>query len=145
MPFAAAHTAGSSTVSHRWVVALAIITAFPVAASAQFTTFIVPPNRVNDSVKAVVAAEQRAVSDSITHVQITDMKTWVDSASGIVPARSLDSTVDSARVATTTSNGVIAPETASPLPFLLALGGCSMLLGWLLLRRPRVDESRIDR
>jgi hypothetical protein len=132
-------------VSHRWVVALAIIAASPVAASAQFTTFIAPPSRVNDSVKAVVAAEQRAVSDSITHAQITDMKTWVDSASGIVPTRAIDSTVDSARVTAATPNGVIAPETASPLPFLLALGGCSMLLGWLLLRRPRVNQRRIDR
>jgi hypothetical protein len=132
-------------VSYRWFFALAIIAASPVAASAQFTTFIAPPNPVKDSIKAAVVAEQRAVSDSITHAQITDMKTWVDSAAGIVPTAPVDTTMPGVRVTTATSNGAIAPETASPLPFLLALGGASMLLGWLLLRRPRSNPRRIDR
>src|SRR4051812_11340238 len=145
MPFAAAYIAGSRTVSKRWVVALAIIAASPVAASAQFTTFIAPPNPVKDSIKAAVVAEQRAVSDSITHAQITDMKTWVDSASGVAPVPAMDTSTVGTRVTTATSNGAIAPETASPLPFLLALGGGSMLLGLLLLRRPRPSARRFDR
>jgi hypothetical protein len=132
-------------VSHRWVVALAIIAALPAVAFAQFTTFIAPPNPVKDSIKAAVVAEQRAVSDSITHAQITDMKTWVDSAAGIVPTPPADTVFPPQRRTTATSNGAIAPETASPLPFLLALGGGSMLLGVLLLRRPRPNPRRTDR
>ena len=83
MPFEGAHQQWSSTVSNRWMVALALIAAAPAAAAAQFTTFIAPPNPIKDSIKAVVVAEQKSLSDSITHAQITDMKTWVDSAAGI--------------------------------------------------------------
>jgi hypothetical protein len=132
-------------VSNRWIIALAVIAAAPAAASAQFTTFIAPPNPVKDSIKAVVVAEQRAVSDSISHAQITDMKTWVDSAAGIVKVPAVDTAPTAGAVITSTSNGMIAPATASPLPFLIALGGASMLLGLALLRRPKPAPRRTDR
>jgi hypothetical protein len=131
-------------VSNRWIIALAIIAASPAVAAAQFTTFIAPPNPVKDSIKAAVVAEQRAASDSITHAQITDMKTWVDSAAGIVPVPAVDTAIVGP-VTTATSNGVIAPSTASPLPFLIVLGGLLMLGGLSLTRRPQPLPRRSDR
>jgi len=149
---------------HRWILALSLAAASPVAASAQFTTFIAPPDRVKDSIKAATVAEQRAVADSITHAQITGMKAWVDSAGGIAPIPPRTDTktwVDSAanalsqppRIDTTlrptpitaTSNGVVAPATASSLPFILVVGGSAMLIGLILLRRPLPAKSRSER
>jgi hypothetical protein len=136
-------------VSNRWMVALVLIAAAPAAAAAQFTTFIAPPNPIKDSVKAVVVAEQKSLSDSITHAQITDMKTWVDSAAGIAAIPAIDTAlaVRSTTTQTTTavSNGVVAPATASPLPFLLVIGGSAMLFGLALLRRPQLKPRRADR
>ena len=129
---------------------LVFVAAAPAAAAAQFTTFIAPPNPVKDSIKAAVVAEQRAMTDSIAHAQITDMKTWVDSAAGIVVVPAIDTTFG-ARAITTTSvttsatGGVVAPATASPLPFLLVVGGSAMLLGLALLRRPQLKPRGTNR
>ena len=128
-------------MSNRWMAALIFIAAAPAAAAAQFTTFIAPPSPIKDSTKAVVVAEQKSLSDSITHAQITDMKTWVDSAAGITAIPSVDTTPSIRRTTqttTTVSNGVVAPATASPLPFLLVIGGSAMLVGLALLRRPQL-------
>jgi len=148
MPFEGAHQQWSSTVSNRWMVALVLIAAAPAAAAAQFTTFIARPNPIKDSIKAVVVAEQKSMSDSITHAQIVDMKTWVDSASGIAAIPAVDTTLG-ARITTQTttavSNGVVAPATASPLPLLLVIGGSAMLVGLALLRRPQLKPRRADR
>jgi threonine synthase len=147
MPSEGAHQQWSSTVWNRWIVALALIAAAPAAAAAQFTTFIARPSPVKDSIKAAVVAEQHAMSDSITHAQITDMKTWVDSAAGIAALPAVDTAlgVRSTRQTTTSvSNGVVAPATASPLPFLLVIGGSAMLLGLALLRRPQLKPRRPD-
>lgn len=133
-------------MKRRWIVGLAsVIMAAP--ASAQFTTFIAPPSPVKDSIKAAVAAGQRSGADSITHAQIADMKLWVDSVAGLTPVRPavgavVQDTVP--KIATAVSNGVIAPETASPLPLLLVLGGSAVLLGLTLMRRPAVEPRRID-
>jgi hypothetical protein len=135
-------------VSNRWMVALVLIAAAPAAAAAQFTTFIAPPNPVKDSIKAVVVAEQKVVLDSITHAQITDMKTWVDSAAGIAAVPAMDTALGvrtTTQTTTAVSNGVVAPATASPLPFLLVLGGGAMLFGLALLRRPQLKPRRADR
>lgn len=136
-------------VSNRWIVALVLVAAAPAAAAAQFTTFIAPPNPVKDSIKAVVVAAQKAVSDSITHAQITDMKTWVDSAAGVAAIPAIDTTLGvrgtTTKTTTVVSNGVAAPATASPLPFLLVFGGSAMLLGLALLRWPRLKPRRADR
>jgi hypothetical protein len=134
-------------VSNRWIVALAFLAIAPAAAAAQFTTFIAPPNPVKDSIKAAIVAEQKATTDSLTRAQITDMKTWVDSAAGVPPAVASDSifaTNTSASATAMSANGTVAPSTASPLPFLLVLGGAAMLLGAALMRRPRPAVRRIS-
>ena len=69
-------------------------------------------------------------------------------AAGIAAMPPIDTTMP-ARVTTLTttpvvSNGVVAPATASPLPFLLLIGGSAMLLGVALLRRPRLEPRRTD-
>jgi hypothetical protein len=132
-------------VSNRWILSLIFAVSAPAAASAQFTTFITPPNPSADSVKAVVAAEQKATTDSVTRAQIANMKTWVDSAAGVVvpPAdtavRVQTITGDTVTVA---SNGLLAPATASAVPFLLLTGILGMLLGVAMLRRPRPQARR---
>ena len=73
---------------------------------------------------------RRCSTDSVVHAQMTNMKTWVDSAAGILPTPM--TAVDSLGVATTTTtttttvdttmfaNGSRAPATASALPLLAA-------------------------
>jgi hypothetical protein len=128
-------------VSYRRFVLLALFACAPATASAQFTTFI-PPQKAKDSVKAAVAAEQRAKSDSITAAAVTNMRTWVDSAAGVIaPTVARDSTVkDSLGRAVTESttfrDGSPAPMTASSLPLLLVLGIVSLSTAALLLNRP---------
>lgn len=141
-------------MSKRLILALAFLATAPAMAAAQFTTFIAPPNPVKDSIKAAVVAEQKATTDSVTRAQIADMKTWVDSAAGMVAIPKADSVyaVKTTTTATTTaattasvSDGMVAPATASSLPFMLVLGGAAMLLGLaLMLRTPephRLDEK----
>src|SRR3954466_10484675 len=74
----------SSPVSKSWILSLILIASAPAAAAAQFTTFITPPNPAKDSIKAAVVAEQKAVTDSVSRAQVANMKTWVDSAAGVV-------------------------------------------------------------
>jgi hypothetical protein len=133
-------------VSNRWILTIALLAAAPAAASAQFTTFIASPNPIKDSIKSAIVAQQKSMTDSITHAQITDMKTWVDSAAGIAAIPPIDTTlprtVATATQTTAVSNGVIAPATASPLPFLVAIGGAAMFLGLALLRRPKLQRTK---
>jgi hypothetical protein len=138
-------------VSNRWITALFIIALAPAAAAAQFTTFIPRPNPAKDSIKAAVVAEQKAASDSATRAQIANMKTWVDSAAGIVVPHADTAVVVKTitgdtiiATTTTTSPGMIAPNTASPVPFLLATGLLGIAMGLALLRRPRPRARRID-
>lgn len=136
--------------------AMLVSGAIPSIAAAQFTTFIPPRNKVADSVKAVVAAQQQVQQDSITHAQIANMKTWVDSAAGLPPvpttvadsvAQTLPATPAASVATTDTStfrNGSRAPATASALPLVAAVGAAALLLGALLLRsgaRSRDGES----
>jgi hypothetical protein len=135
-------------VSKRWILSLMLLASVPAVAAAQFTTFITPPNPAKDSIKAVVVAEQKAVSDSITHAQIENMKTWVDSAAGVVvpPADTAFrvQTVTGDTVMTVTSRGTVAPNTASPMPFLFVTGLAGLLIGFAMVRRPREKTRRID-
>jgi hypothetical protein len=130
---------------------LAFIASAPAAAAAQFTTFIAPPNPVKDSIKAAVVAEQKATTDSITRAQITDMKTWVDSAAGIPAATPASDSMYAIKTASATNattvmsaNGTVAPSTASPLPFLLVFGAAAMFVGIALMQRPEPKARRID-
>lgn len=128
LPFAAAME--GIIVTFRRLLALALVAGLPGIAGAQFTTFIPPVNKTADSVKAAVVAEQKVQQDSVATVQMTNMKTWVDSAAGIVPTpvTSVDSMGVATTVATTTvdstmfANGTRAPATASMLPLLLLVG-----------------------
>jgi len=117
----------------------ALLVGMPAVAGAQFTTFIPPRNKVADSVKAAVVAAQKTQEDSVSHAQIANMKTWVDSAAGLapVPMMAADSVAQATTVATTDTttfrNGSRAPATASALPLLAAVGAAALLLGALLL------------
>src|SRR5438105_1550042 len=99
---------GDDTVTHCSRLALVLAMLAPAAASAQFTTFVpAPAARVSDSAHAVVAAVQKARTDSITHTTLTNMKAWVDSAAGSLATTDSagapgDSTRAGATVATTT-------------------------------------------
>jgi hypothetical protein len=124
-------------VLYRRLILLALIIA-PATAAAQFTTYIPPKSKVKDSIKAVVAAQQKARTDSTNAAALTNMKTWVDSAAGVVVPRT-DSVAASIAAADTTTfaNGSKAPMTASSLPLLTLIGISALGFGALLLRTPR--------
>lgn len=154
MPLLGASPQWEQTVSNRWIAALFTIALAPAAAAAQFTTFIAPPNPIKDSIKAAVIAEQKASADSVTRAQIANMKTWVDSAAGVVVPASdtamvvttITGTGDTVTtIRTTTSNGMVAPDTASAVPFLLATGLLGLIIGAAMVRRPRPKARRIDK
>jgi len=113
----------------------------PASAAAQFTTFIPPKNKVQDSVKAVVAEQQRARADSMTAASLTNMKTWVDSAAGVVPPTRADSAIAAVDSATF-PNGSRAPMTASALPLLIVIGAASLGVGAFLLSAPTGSGRR---
>jgi DNA uptake protein ComE-like DNA-binding protein len=120
----------------------------PVAASAQFTTFVAPPRKAVDSAKQAIVAERRAQSDSATRMTLTNMKAWVDSAAGVgIPASAADTAAAAVQTpagqtppatsTTTFSNGVVAPDTASQLPLILLVGVGAFSAGLLLLTASR--------
>ena len=125
-------------MSLRRLLVLAMLASLPGTAAAQFTTFIPPQTKVADSVKAMVAAQQKAQQDSIAQTQLTNMQTWVDSAAGVAPPNAADS-LAAGQTATNTSdtaafrNGARAPETASDLPLLAVIGVIALAIGTLLL------------
>ena len=143
-------------MSHRRLLVLALIAGLPGFAGAQFTTFIPPQHKVADSIKAAVVAQQKAQTDTSIQTQLANMKTWVDSAAGLVPTPTT-AVPDSTNVvvppmpapapapvptlppqtpadSVAMRNGVRAPATASVLPLLLLLGGLSLATGVTLLR-----------
>lgn len=147
LPFAAAME--GIIVTFRRLLALALVAGLPGIAGAQFTTFIPPVNKTADSIKAATVAEQKVQQDSTVTAQMTNMKTWVDSAAGIVPTPV--NSVDSVRaVATTTTttvdsafvNGSRAPATASTLP-LLAILGAGLILAGMLVSRGDSRRTRV--
>jgi hypothetical protein len=141
---------------YRCLLGFALIAGISSAASAQFTTFIPPQTKAADSVKAVVATQQRVRADSVQRVQLTNMKTWVDSAAGVVAppvATRADSLMGSppdsltrSKVATdsapTLKNGARAPETASDLPLLALLGAMGLGIGTVLLAGTKLGRDR---
>jgi hypothetical protein len=137
--------------------ALAALVLAPQLAAAQFTTFIAPKNKVQDSIKAEVVAVQKAQADSITRLGITNMKAWVDSAAGIPTPPLTDSTVAKTTVTMPPApkpkpviktdsavfrNGIRAPATASNLPLIALLGLITMSVGGLLVRVPARQRAR---
>jgi len=159
-------------VSYRRLVQLALIVAFPKLAGAQYTTFIPPRAQASDSVKAVMAAAERAKTDSAVKAQLANMKTWVDSAAGLPPApTSPNPAADSVariparrdsvarppvqtdsvagevmtmprRDTALNTRGLTAPETASALPLLAVTGAALLLIGGVLLGTVRPSRNR---
>ncbi len=134
-------------MSLRCLLVLALVASLPGTAAAQFTTFIPPQTKVADSVKAAVATQQKVQQDSIAQAQLTNMKTWVDSAAGVTPPTTADSVANA--IAATNSadtgafrNGMRAPETASDLPLLVVIGIAALGLGTLLLGGSRAPRTR---
>jgi hypothetical protein len=139
------------TVTFRRLLGLALIAGMPGIAGAQFTTFIPPVDKTADSVKAAVVAEQQVQRDSIATAQMTNMKTWVDSAAGIAPipvtpADSVLASVTPAPVVDTATfvNGMRAPATASDLPLLFFLGLGLIVAGVaVVVGEPRRQRARV--
>ena len=143
-------------MSYRYLLALALAAGISSEASAQFTTFIPPQTKAADSVKTAVAAQQRAVADSIQRVQLTNMKTWVDSAAGVVappvatradslmgsPPDSLMRSQVASDTAPTLKNGARAPQTASDLPLFALLGVMGLGIGTVMLAGTKLGRDR---
>ena len=145
---------------------LALLALAPAVAGAQFTTFISPRSRVTDSVKAVVAAAQKAQADSMAAARVTNMKTWVDSAAGLAPSptAAVDSVAagtsagdsltagtsagDSLTAGTSAADtalpraGIPAPATASNLPLYVVVGAVSLMLGGALVAGGAGERGR---
>ena len=139
----------------RGFLVIALCTVGSSAAGAQFTTFIPPKNKVEDSIKAAVVAQTKARNDSVTAAALTNMKTWVDSASGVtvpaVPADSMTMSVGGRLVSSDTvlrkgtpvfHEGSPAPATASALPFFALLGGAMVVVGGALTLAPARRRRR---
>ena len=137
-------------MSHRRLLVLALIAVLPGVARAQFTTFIPPQLKAVDSVKAVVAAQTKAQTDSVVNMQLTNMKTWVDSDAGItpLPTTAADTVATAAMPVTATPaatvmrNGRRAPATASSLPLIALIGAVTLALGMFLLASPEPVRHR---
>lgn len=140
-------------MSFRRFLLLALTIGIPSIASAQFTTFIPPRNpAATDSAKAVAAVAQKAKTDSALNAQLTNMKTWVDSAAGVAspPTTAAESLAaqsnpmnpptpaDTAMAAT----GTRAPETASDLPLLALTGAGLLVIGTILVGGARPARHR---
>ena len=125
----------------------------PAPLFAQITTFVAPPRKVAvDSAKTVAAATAKA--DTVARMKLTNMRAWVDSAAGVSTTQvasadtstflaaqpAASATANPGSPTTSFSNGAIAPNTASPLPFYFAAGFVLVLIGvgTLHLARRRV-------
>jgi hypothetical protein len=139
-------------MSFRQLLVVALVAGLPGIAGAQFTTFIPPHPKAVDTVAAPVSVATAATrADTAMNTQLTNMKTWVDSAAGLapVPMTARDSLATATMVADTTittttmRDGSRAPATASELPLIALLGAVTLSAGLLLMRRPReVNEAR---
>ena len=139
----------------------AILALAPMTASAQFTTYIEPRKAAEQPAAVVAAADSAATAraDTSRPARLTDLKAWVDSAAGVVAQQPRGVVTDTARgavdrpaqagptaAARSTASfqeGAPAPNTATPLPTLLIVGGSMLGAGLLLLRRKR-DDSTIE-
>jgi LPXTG-motif cell wall-anchored protein len=134
--------------------AAAALTLFSAPASAQFTGVVVPPRAAVITVDTTprTLAERR---DSVTQINLTNMKEWVDSAAatlGVTATVAVDTVMPTTEAVsapptpiappptpTTTEfrEGAPAPNTATPVPMLALLGLSSLGGGLWLLRRRR--------
>jgi hypothetical protein len=126
---------------------LAALLAAPVA-SAQFTGVVTPPPRPAPPVELVASAGD-VTADTTGERRMSDMKAWVDSAAVAVAAQAPQDTTTPPVVVETPPaavpppqeevlafrEGAPAPNTATPLPALLALGAGLVAVGAILRRR----------
>ena len=151
------------------VLALGALLLTPLfSAGAQFTTVVAPVPAQKEAQAAVVAAKTQTPSDTGRRATLQAMSAWVDSVAGTpapvatVPdsaggnvAATKDSTAATANTtaapaaaegAGTTRffDGARAPNTASPLPFVLVAGlGALLLGGWLLVTGRPEEPVRV--
>ncbi len=146
----------------RNIMVLAALAAAPMAtAGAQFTTVVAPPPAAKQTVAMAAAAKTAAAAADTAHrATMQEMSAWVDSVAG-TPAPSVvtDSAAGDVAVAsdsaaaprtrheqggtTRFADGAKAPNTASPLPFILVAGlGALLLGGWLVVTGSRPAPAR---
>jgi hypothetical protein len=138
-------------VRYQTIVVLAFAALLPATAAGQFTTFVTPPRQRADTAKpAPTPAQAAEAADSMARVAITNMKAWVDSAAGDVVVNRVDSAgrpvaatgpvtsgaVTPSRAESTSvfREGAPAPDTASWLPLLVAVGAGAIGVGVVILR-----------
>lgn len=139
----------------RILIASTVLTLAPAVAAAQFTTFV-PPNRP-DAPSVVTQQAAAARADTTRRQTLSQMTAWVDSAAGNVAVSpvmdttardSVTTAVDSvpAAVAETPATtefreGARAPNTASSLPIVTALGTLLLVAGVWLARGGRLPSA----
>jgi hypothetical protein len=135
-------------VKYQKLAILAFSTLLPGTALGQFTAFTTPPRPRGDTARVQTTPEQqRATTDSLSRVAITNMKAWVDSAAGDVVVNRTDSTgrpvaapgpvTASPTAAESTMvfrDGARAPDTATWLPLMVLVGAGAVGVGVMLLR-----------
>ena len=150
-------------MSYRRLIILALLGALPTISWAQFTTFIPPRTKAAEAAKTVAVARERARTDSVMRIRLSDMKAWVDSAAGSVavpntatdpaptPAPGRTTTIvtdtsmsyavipDSVRVR---HGGARAPDTASDLPMLALIGAIALAIGTVMLAGTQLGRDR---
>jgi hypothetical protein len=157
----------------RNVLALGALLLTPVfAAGAQFTTVVAPAPAQKEAVAAQVAKAAEVPRDTGRRATLQAMSAWVDSVAGVAapvgtvsdsvggdvaadsdstatpaPAGNTGNTGNSANSGTTRfADGARAPNTASPLPFVLLTGLGAMLVGaWLLVTGRPAAPARAGR
>lgn len=141
------------------VAAAALLAGSAAEAAAQFTGVVTPPPRRQAAIAhADSASRGPGARDTTNAARLTDMKTWVDSATVALAgnaappsAAAADTAADSTtragvaagrrRVAAATPatmhDGARAPNTATPLPTLAVLGAFGIGSGLVLMGRRR--------
>lgn len=118
----------------RLVASLALVAVVPAAAAAQFTTFVSPPQKVDTVV--LLDSAGMPTPDSVSRASIANMKAWVDSAAGnAVDLAAADTLPSRTPAGDVFRDGAPAPDTATPLPLMLAIGTSAVGAGAFLLRR----------
>ncbi len=145
----------------------ALVTVAAVPAAAQVASVVAPPKVAHAETAQVQAKAIAAKRDTSVATRLSDMKSWVDSASGVAikttpisATPSADSTrpritsADTARAAstvraqparveaTTFHNGAAAPATATLLPMIVLAGIALLSAGVVLIRAPRGEKAR---
>ena len=154
-------------MSYRRLFILALLGALPTISWAQFTTFIPPQPQTVKAANAAVVARERARTDSVMKIKLSDMKAWVDSAAGsvAVPNTAADpaatptpgrTTPGRTTIVTDTamtlsaahdsvvrvSHGARAPDTASDLPMLALIGAIALVIGTVMLAGTQLGRDR---